>query len=74
MMFLRSRWVEDVVKRPDRNAVLSSRSVGRFSKLYSSIWAPFRTTRQNVYRIGQADLMDGRFVRLASKLAGEQNG
>ena len=57
--------------RPNRNADLSSRSAGRFSRLVPSISASFRFTRQNAYCIGQADLLDGRFTRLASKQAGE---
>ena len=48
--------------------------VPNFSRLCSSISASFRFTRQNVYCIGQADLLDGQFARPASKPAGKQTG
>ena len=53
---------------------MSSRSASRNSRLCSSISASFRFTRQNLYSIGQAGLLDGRFAKLASKSAGEQTG
>ena len=56
----------------DLLAGLSTVSAGRYSRLCSSISASFRFTRQNVHCIGQADLLDGRFTRPASKPAGEQ--
>ena len=58
----------------DLFARMSILSAGRNSRLCSSISASFRFTRQNVYCIGQADLLDGRFARPASKPAGEQTG
>ena len=56
----------------DLLARMSTVSAGRNSRLCSSISASFRFTRQNVYSIGQAGLLDGRFARPASKPAGEQ--
>ena len=52
----------------------STVSAGRNIRLCSSISASFRFTRQNDYWIGQADLLDGRFTRPASKPAVEQTG
>ena len=55
-------------------ARMSTVSAGRNSRLCPSISASFRFTRQSVYCIGQADLLDGRFARPAIKPAREQTG
>ena len=51
-----------------------NRLAGSSIDFCSSISASCRFIHQNVFCIGQADLLDGRFARLASKPAGEQTG
>ena len=53
---------------------MMSTSAGQIIGLHASISALFRSTRQKIHGIGQADMHASYFTRLVNKLAGTQTG